>query len=496
MKGSLSPGAMPVLLGQLHAGRKSGLLQMSRGAENIFFRFIGGQIVQAVSGDAGREALLDVLDWTGPAYYSFEENAENVPPPGEITMRTGAGDVILEAVRRMSDPEAVRAALGDLDRVLLPSSDPMLRFQNLPFTPGDGYTLSRIDGTSTAAEVIQLIPLPSEEVEKSLFSLLCTGVIEYAIKAKARRPPQPPPAHAPPPAPVEPPSAAPPKKPAGPPPPSPAELRKKEIDTRRMEILEAFDGLKEKTHFEVLGIPKASNLAQVKEAYFRLARRFHPDTQKHPELADLTDRLEAVFIRVGEAYEVLRNPRSRSQYEEYIKGRQPRNAPVEPGPEAAPEPLMAVRDADAELPNPYLDSRAALESVRRAEKMLDDNQTWDAIQLVQGALPSLEGKARHHANVLLAKAFLRNPKWVRRAEDTLLKVTQEAPKHVEAHFVLAGIYKERGLPSRAASMYRKVMELQPDHEGAQRALAELAPPEPEPPPPSGGGLLKKLFGRG
>jgi hypothetical protein len=43
-------------------------------------------------------------------------------------------------------------------------------------------------------------------------------------------------------------------------------------------------------------------------------------------------------------------------------------------------------------------------------------------------------------------------------------------------------------------MYRKVLELRPDHEEALRELASIAPEEPEP-PEARSGLLKKLFGR-
>src|SRR5688500_12970961 len=177
-------------------------------------------------------------------------------------------------VRLLHNAEVVRAALGSTDRVLALSTDPLLRFQKVTLSPTDGYVLSRVDGVMTAREIIEMIPLPQEEVGKSLYGLLCTGIIELApLVTKAapqpQRPPAGPPIH----------ERAPPR--------TDQDARLKEIETRRKEILEAFDGLKTKNHFEVLGIPRASSEAQVKEAYFQLAKRFHPDTHHDPAMDDL-----------------------------------------------------------------------------------------------------------------------------------------------------------------------------------------------------------------
>ena len=129
---------------------------------------------------------------------------------------------------------------------------------------------------------------------------------------------------------------APPAAPSPAPPPAPVAVsapREGSADTqaKRREIMEAYETLRAKSHFEALGIERTATDAQVKEAYFRLARRFHPDTHHDPNMADLRDKLETVFIRLGEAYEVLRNPRSRAAHESDIASRAPR-ATQEPRP--------------------------------------------------------------------------------------------------------------------------------------------------------------------
>jgi tetratricopeptide (TPR) repeat protein len=88
---------------------------------------------------------------------------------------------------------------------------------------------------------------------------------------------------------------------------------------------------------------------------------------------------------------------------------------------------------------------------------------------------------------------------VKQAEQLLLTVTHEDHGYAEPYFVLGTIYKASGLRARAISMFKKAVELKPEHEEAAAELRALAPePEPEEqveePPPSGG-LLKKLFRR-
>ena len=109
--------------------------------------------------------------------------------------------------------------------------------------------------------------------------------------------------------------------------------------------------------------------------------------------------------------------------------------------------------------------------------------------MLEAALPQMEPRRhQHRGRILLARAYAKNPNWVRRAEETLQDVLREDPQHVDAHYELGLLYKAQGLAARAQAMFRRVIELQPDH---RDAAAELAADGS-----TGGGLLKRLFGRG
>ena len=150
-------------------------------------------------------------------------------------------------------------------------------------------------------------------------------------------------------------------------------------------------------------------------------------------------------------------------------------------------PPVATRDLEEE-------TRLAEEAVRKAVKLVEQGKYWDAIQLLEPAVELVGGKTRLRARVLLARCYVKNPKWAKSAEAMLLAATREEPKAVEPWALLGAIYAEKGLRTRATAMYRKVIELKPEQEEAARYLAQNAPlrilPEDG---EGGGGLLGRLF---
>ena len=125
------------------------------------------------------------------------------------------------------------------------------------------------------------------------------------------------------------------------------------------------------------------------------------------------------------------------------------------------------------------------------------SEYWDAIQLLEPVVAKAQGKLRTKGEVLLARCYLRNPKWARRAEETLLAATRRDAGAAEAWALLGGIYAEKNMHNRALSMYRKALELRPDHEEAARYVATHRQGEDPGPRPAegGGGLLRRLFRR-
>ena len=79
------------------------------------------------------------------------------------------------------------------------------------------------------------------------------------------------------------------------------QLRACTIDSHIMEY---------KDYYQIMGLSRDANPEDIKRAYRKLARKYHPDVSKEANAEDK-------FKELGEAYEVLKDPAKRSQYDQY-----------------------------------------------------------------------------------------------------------------------------------------------------------------------------------
>jgi curved DNA-binding protein CbpA len=509
------------------------------------------------------ERLIDRL--ADPLHTARFDETES-PPCELVATMMGTEPVILEAVRRLRDDDAVRSALGDLDSPLV--TTPSLA-EERTLTLTEGYLLSRIDGLVSVNEVLRLVPFDPREAERGLLGLLLTGRIACRPPRRVEAPPvqasEAPAEPAAQPAPLAEAAAEPrvakreaaaetidaPSSRTGDPRGEPVRAEDLEVvlaeelaagpepasegpaveavpddeeqpplasrpapvvetkaqqpldaaaTERRRELLEFFQGLPLRNHFEVLGVEPGCTDADVRRAYVALAKKYHPDANRDARLQDMHDIMEAVFIRIGEAWEVLGEARSRASYEArsgIVRRTTPgggdgkaQSASGEAGGSAAPSPQASGSARPAPPERDYVPPE---EILFKAKLMLSQARYWDAIQTLEGALPYMEPRAnQHRGRLLLARAYSKNPNWLRRAEEILQALVKEDPTNAEAHFELGTVYKSGGFSARAQAMFRRALELRPNHKEAAAELGiVLRPPGSEP-----GGILSRLFKKG
>src|SRR4051794_31686736 len=90
--------------------------------------------------------------------------------------------------------------------------------------------------------------------------------------------------------------------------------------------------MKFKDYYAILGVPRDASAEDIKKAYRKLARKYHPDVSKEPDA-------EARFKETAEAYNTLKDPEKRAAYDQLGQQR--------PGEEFQPPPEWSTRFGDA-----------------------------------------------------------------------------------------------------------------------------------------------------
>ncbi|WP_237079408.1 J domain-containing protein [Myxococcus xanthus] len=99
------------------------------------------------------------------------------------------------------------------------------------------------------------------------------------------------------------------------PPPAPAASTDLGLDIQQLADLESRCAkLDQLDYFEVLMLERTATPADIKRAFYRESRTYHPDRFFHVDSKELKERINELYKRVTEAYYVLRDDTKRKKY--------------------------------------------------------------------------------------------------------------------------------------------------------------------------------------
>jgi curved DNA-binding protein CbpA len=243
-----------------------------------------------------------------------------------------------------------------------PGVDP----SRLTLSPAEGYLLSRIDGATPWSILRAVGGISAAEVDRLIERWVAEGIVVVVSRdgriVPAEAPPKPPP-----PAPVD----------AAPREGLDATL---EIPLAVQERILAFETLLERPYHEILGVPADADRKALKKAYFALSKELHPDRFFRRNTGAFGKRLERVFGKIVEAYELLSDPAARAEIERSLAAAAGQPAAATAARPATGAPSTPTGDAPPEVGRPRatrrphvfsLHSRLVRERKSRAKRFFE-----------------------------------------------------------------------------------------------------------------------------
>jgi curved DNA-binding protein CbpA len=423
--------------------------------------------------------MLSVFEWT-QGDYSFDER---IRASHEVTLTLGAGDILLEGARHAADIQQVADLLVPQDSIVLRSKTPGLGADPGRLIPLESYILSRIDSATAVNEVGALSGLGDADAHRAVCVLVAAGFLRLLDRDKEND----------------------------------EEMAAREADESlervREEVIRKLHFSSSADFYDTLGVTRQATTAEIKAAYYHLAKKYHPDRYHQRDSGDLRVKLEAVFALITQAYETLSQPPVRASYDERIRKASgtlpvgpPRTAPVaSPEPAASeprasddgrvaasgPNPSNGQPAGTGSLPPPPVESPVA-EFIAGASKggpqlppaqmaelcyqqgraRFERKEYHAAVHLLREAIKLDPSRAPYHYH--LGLALIRNPRTRRDAELHLSRAAELEPYNAQIRVKLGILYKEAGLSKRAEHFFREALQMDPENRVAQRELSSEA----------------------
>jgi len=259
-------------------------------------------------------------------------------PEGETHWQAGRPDLTGEPTVRLSPLllirghaahfpkalDAVRARIGPPDTKPLAAEGVERLLGSAELDPVGRYLLEACDGTKSVGALLASSPGRDEPTLRAIYGLLLAGLLERAGTRTAE---------------------------SG-----------RELPLTREECQLRLSLAAETDHYGVLGLDRKATGPAIRDAYYRLARRYHPDRFRSGPLADFLTVAEAYFTRVTEAYNTLIRPESRQEYDRQM---------------AAPQSAADGTKSDTQ----YL----ARQNFVRAKSLLERRHHAEAVRFLENA---------------------------------------------------------------------------------------------------------------
>ncbi len=382
-------------------GKRLGNILVSRGylSPRQLFDSVRGQVEEII-------LSLFILE---DGNFIFEEGV--LPMEEIITLNLSPGNLIYYGTKKINNIQRIMKHLP-FDSIVYFSSSPLNLFQDIHMDDAGKRILSCVDNKNTIKDIITKSHLEPSEAVKSIYGLLSirllTTIPSPLVSAKA----------------IE-------------------DIQEEDVPKSIKEIEDMYRDHERLGYYGVLGLKRDASEDEIKKAYYRSAKKFHPDRHFLFDDDSLRNKLNRIFSYINEAYRTLSDHEKRKKYdnEVFIKARRI-TTPDDP----------------------------ALRKYKMAVRYFNEQNYSIAETYIRQAIYLDEAKARYH--FLYGLILLRQMR-LNEAKGPLQRAVEIDPLNPDYMAELGWVYLKAGLKVTARGFFEKALKIAPEHKKALKGLEEL-----------------------
>ena len=382
---------------------------------------------------------------------------------GDMRIFAEIPNLLIEHARSLSAEEAARKLVNPHESFSAKSVPAAINL-----SPPESFVFSRFETSAMEIKTIETLSgLPAAQTRRILYALWIGGLLvrenwsaaftERKIAAilsarlTLKKEEQPPPA--------APPQKA--KTETAPQVETKIEAATEEVVNEEQISLENYlERVEEASNFyEIFALAPDTNVVEIKQIYFSLAKRFHPDLYHRDADAKLLRRIQTAFTELAHAYETLKTDSSREVYDfrmrkelANLKALQAHETTVE----AIDEQKLVVQ---------------ATENFEQGLSFLMDGNHSAAVPFLARAVHYNQHNARYHA--FYGKALAADDQQRHKAEGEMRIAVKLDGENADYQIMLAEFYVQFNLLKRAEGELNRLLTIHPNNAEARRLLDSL-----------------------
>lgn len=412
------------------------------------------ELLEALLANLVADILRVALLWT-EGIWDFDERAR-LGEPVNVTVNTN--NLLREAAQRM--PLNFVSLRFRNPHELISRSAEASRVSN--FLPTESFILSRLDAPTQLAQLVAVSGLRELDAYRIIYGLALGGLVKREFWRNAFRTEQEKPISE---------HAA-----AGTHSPETPAIQTEQSDNRWAlandeDDLEVFlDRVNRATsYYDIMELPTTSGGDDIKEAYYALARRYHPDRFHLKSGTSLHAKISSAFAKVTQAYETLMDQDERATYDATME----RSRQYAQSAPKAKEDFVVGSADELEFERGAVDEESgeAEHNFREGFGALRQGQNNVAMTRLATAARMSPHEPRYRA--YYGRALAADEKTRRLAENELQAAVKLEPSNALYRTMLAELYFDLRFHRRAQTELDRALALDPSNANALSLLRKL-----------------------